>query len=68
MEVLTVLDNCYKCGNCNNEDVTYYCPYKDEIIVKEVTGIKEKIRDGWKKGTKGYEEHRRKTRSEVPEV
>jgi hypothetical protein len=63
-----VLDNCFKCGNCNGEGSTYYCPFKNEIIIVENTQVIEKTRNGWKKGSKEYENHRRKTRTELSEA
>lgn len=63
-----MLDDCFKCGNCGSEDITYYCPFKNEIVVIENVPTIEKTRDGWKKGSKEYENHRRKTRTELSEA
>lgn len=63
-----VVENCYNCGNCKEGNMTYYCLSKNEIVINEnIEVIEKSTRMGWKKGTKEYENHRRKTRSEVSE-
>jgi len=57
--------NCINCGNCKENQTTYYCIAKGDFIIKNDGKPVEKERTGWKKGTKNYEVHRRKSRKEV---
>lgn len=63
-----MVDNCLNCGNCKQGDTAYYCIACNEIIVVEKDEVLEKVRSGWKKGSKEYENHRRKNRTEMSEV
>ncbi|MCR2044993.1 hypothetical protein [Anaerosalibacter massiliensis] len=56
---------CYNCGNCKENNPTYYCIARDEVIINENYIPEEKKRDGWKEGNKSYEFHRRNTRKEM---
>lgn len=56
---------CINCGNCKENQPTYFCLAKNEVVINENYEPEEKSRDGWKKGSKDYEIHRRKTRKEV---
>lgn len=56
---------CINCGNCKENQPTYFCLAKNEVVINENYVPEEKFRDGWKKGSKDYEIHRRKTRKEV---
>lgn len=56
---------CYDCGNCKENNPTYYCIAKDKVIINENYKPEEKKRNGWKKGNKEYEIHRRNTRKEI---
>lgn len=52
--------DCLGCGNCKEEQVTYYCPARNEFIINEKIQPKEKIRTtSWKKGIPQYEKNRR---------
>lgn len=55
---------CIKCGNCEQDDLTYFCIDKNDIVIKEniENEVVEKPRVGWKKGDKEYETHRRNSR------
>ncbi|WP_026893736.1 hypothetical protein [Clostridiisalibacter paucivorans] len=57
--------NCLNCGNCKENQPTYYCLAKDEIVVNSNYKPGEKIRSGWKKGSKSYEIRRKTLRKEV---
>ena len=56
--------SCLDCGNCKQGDTIYYCPDKNDFVVKdEKTAIeKQKAYQGWKKGSPDYEKHRRQIR------
>lgn len=56
---------CFNCGNCKENQPTYYCIAKGEVVINENYVPADKERDGWKKGSKDYEIHRRKSRKEV---
>lgn len=57
---------CFKCKNCEMEDDTYFCPMKNDFVVKEMKSIViEKPKLKWKKGDPEYENHRRKSRKEL---
>jgi hypothetical protein len=56
---------CLNCGNCKENQPTYYCLARDEVVINKNYKPKEKSRTGWKKGNKDYENHRRKTRQEA---
>ena len=57
---------CMNCGNCkDSSQQTYYCLAKGEFVINENYKPQEKLRLGWKKGTKSYENHRRQSRKEV---
>ncbi len=55
---------CLNCGNCKENQQTYYCLAKNEIIINKNYVPKEKKRSGWKKGSTKYENHRRNTKKE----
>ncbi|SHH67045.1 MULTISPECIES: hypothetical protein [Sporanaerobacter] len=57
--------DCLNCGNCKENQPTYYCLARNEVVINENYVPEDKERTGWKKGTKNYEIHRRKTRKEV---
>ncbi len=56
---------CLNCGNCKQNQRTYYCLARNEIIVNENYVPEEKTRTGWKKGSKEYENRRRILRKEI---
>ncbi|HOJ12480.1 MAG TPA: hypothetical protein PK733_18100 [Clostridiales bacterium] len=58
---------CFKCGNCKNGSMAYFCPMKNDFIMNEEakSTVIEKSRSGWKKGQPDYETHRRKNKKEV---
>lgn len=56
---------CLKCGNCKENSSTYYCLARGEFVINENYQPTEKVRTGWKKGSKNYEIHRRKYKKEV---
>lgn len=55
------------CGNYKEDEPTYYCIAKNEVLINPNYKPNEKSRDGWKKGTVNYETHRRQTRQETDE-
>lgn len=56
---------CLHCGNCSQDQITYYCAARNEFVIKENNLITEKIRtSGWKKGDPRYETRRRSYRGE----
>jgi hypothetical protein len=60
---------CINCENCKQNQPTYYCFARNEIVVNTGYMCKnEKTRTGWKKGHPGYETHRRKLRKSEIEV
>ncbi|WP_313756321.1 hypothetical protein [Tissierella sp.] len=56
--------DCLSCGNCKENQPTYYCLMKNEVVINENYRPGEKSRTGWKKGNTDYEKHRRQ-RKEV---
>ena len=57
--------DCLNCGNCKENQPTYYCLARNQVVVNENYKPEEKSRTGWKKGSKKYESHRRQSRKEV---
>lgn len=57
--------DCFECGNCKENQPTYYCLAKNEVIINKNYQPSKKSRAGWKKGNKNYESHRRQWRKEV---
>ena len=57
--------DCIKCGNCKENQPTYYCIAKGDFVINSKYEPIEKSRSGWKKGMQNYEVHRRKSRKEV---
>ena len=57
--------DCLNCGNCEENQPTYYCLAKNQVVINENYKPEEKSRAGWKKGSKNYESHRRQSRKEV---
>lgn len=59
------MEECFHCGNCKMEDLTYYCAARNEFVVKEGNVFeKSKCSSGWKKGKPEYEKRRRKVRQD----
>ncbi|MFZ5969531.1 MAG: hypothetical protein ACOYVK_20420 [Bacillota bacterium] len=61
--------SCFNCQNCKQGLHAYFCLDKNDFVInesqnEELTAI-ERVRSGWKKGSKNYEIHRRKSRKEV---
>jgi hypothetical protein len=56
---------CLDCGNCKTGSAAFYCLKENEFVLKENLPVKEKVRNGWKKGYPEYETQRRKNRKEV---
>lgn len=56
---------CFNCGNCKENQPTYYCLAKNEVVINPNYVPEDKGRANWKKGSKNYEIHRRKARSET---
>lgn len=57
--------NCLSCENCKENQPTYYCLAKDEVVINENYKPEEKLRSGWKKGSTDYEKHRRTCKKEI---
>ena len=57
--------NCLGCGNCHEDQPTYFCLAKDEVVINKKIKPVEKTRTGWKKGSSNYESHRRQQRKDV---
>ncbi len=60
--------SCFNCNNCKQGASTYYCLDKNDFVIckpHNVESLETKLRSGWKKGSKNYESHRRKSRKEV---
>lgn len=55
---------CYNCGNCKENNPTYYCLSKGEIIINKNYVPEKRQRTGWKKGNKNYEKRRRNLRKD----
>ncbi|WP_425446595.1 hypothetical protein [Dethiothermospora halolimnae] len=56
---------CIQCGNCKENQPTYYCVKKSDFVINENFKPEKKDRSGWKKGSKNYEIHRRISRKEI---
>jgi len=56
--------DCFDCGNCKQNEAMYFCPAKNDFVIGEKYSVvqKDKVYQGWKKGTPEYEKHRRKVR------
>jgi hypothetical protein len=60
---------CLDCGNCRKGDALFYCTAKNEFIANEVSIVREKSRERWRKGDPGYEQHRRQLRKDkIPQT
>jgi len=57
--------NCINCENCKQGMATYFCLAKNDFVISNDIKTVEKVRSGWKKGSKEYEVHRRKIKQEV---
>ncbi|WFA09502.1 hypothetical protein [Tissierella sp. Yu-01] len=57
--------DCLSCGNCKEEQSTYFCLAKNEVVINQNQKPVEKKRTGWKKGSSNYESHRRQFKKEV---
>ncbi len=57
--------DCLNCGNCKENQATYYCLAKQDFVINNSYQPYEKSRTGWKKGSKNYEVHRRKSKKEI---
>ncbi|MBU5427199.1 hypothetical protein KQI41_12310 [Tissierella pigra] len=51
--------DCLNCGNCKENQPTYYCLMENQVVINENYKREEKCRTGWKKGSTDYEKHRR---------
>ncbi len=63
--------SCLDCKNCKQGTSAYFCPDKNDFVIHEVHSeekMDHKVRSGWKKGNKNYENHRRKSRKETAEL
>ena len=60
---------CINCGNCKQNQPTYYCFAKEQIVINNgyIPDLKEE-RSGWKKGNPKYETHRRKQKKSEAEI
>ena len=58
---------CIKCGNCEAETNVFYCPARNEFVIKEDVVVRERVTQ-WKKGDPGYEYHRRRLRKEKEDL
>lgn len=57
--------DCIDCGNCKENEKTYYCVKEDAVIINENYVLEEvSSNTPWKKGTKEYEKHRKLFRPE----
>lgn len=56
--------DCLNCGNCKENQPTYYCLAKNEVLINKNYKPEKRVRTGWKKGSKNYESYRRKSRKE----
>lgn len=59
--------DCLNCGNCKDNQPTYYCLMKSEVVINGNYKPGERHRTGWKKGTADYEKHRRLYKKEIDE-
>lgn len=41
--------DCFNCGNCKENQLTYYCLARNEVVLNMDYKAKEKTRTGWKK-------------------
>lgn len=57
--------NCINCENCKQNVKAYFCSAKNDFVINTTPTEVEKVRTGWKKGDKEYENRRRKLRKEV---
>ncbi|AOT72771.1 hypothetical protein Gferi_26365 [Geosporobacter ferrireducens] len=60
--------SCFNCQNCKQGSPAYFCLEKNDFVINESQNsqaLEDKIRGGWKKGSKNYEIHRRKLRKEI---
>ncbi len=56
--------NCFQCGNCEAGKRMYYCPAKNEFVIREVqVEERKRVSKGWKKGSPAYEKRRRDLRA-----
>jgi len=51
-------------GIAGKNEAMYYCPAKNDFLIREKPAVveREKLYQGWKKGTPEYEKRRRKIR------
>lgn len=62
---------CFDCGNCRQEEATYYCTAQNRFIIKEQQVVIERdksVPSNWKKGGPDYELRRRKVRQERGDI
>ncbi|MCL6588621.1 MAG: hypothetical protein K6U80_01570 [Firmicutes bacterium] len=60
---------CLDCGNCRKGAPLFYCTGRNEFIATETAVVREKTKNGWRKGDPRYEEHRRQIRKEkIPQT
>jgi hypothetical protein len=57
--------DCLNCGNCKENQSTYFCLAKNEVIINQNLEPMQKVRMGWKKGSSNYENRRRQIKKEV---
>ena len=57
--------DCINCGNCRENQATYYCLAKGDFVINDNYKPDKKSRTGWKKGSRNYEVHRRKSKKEI---
>ncbi|NMB26888.1 MAG: hypothetical protein GX987_02400 [Tissierellia bacterium] len=57
--------DCLNCGNCKENQPTYYCLAKNEVLINKNYKPEKRVRTGWKKGSKNYEYYRRQSRKEI---
>ncbi len=55
--------SCLDCGNCKEDKDVFFCPAKNEFVIREKTIVRER-ETRWKKGDPKYEFHRRQQRKE----
>lgn len=56
------------CGNYKENEPTYYCIAKNQVLINNNYKPSEKTRTGWKKGTLNYEKHRRLIRQDIEDI
>lgn len=54
---------CLECGNCSNEEKVFYCPARNDFVIREDIVVRERTSQ-WKKGDPRYEYHRRRLRKD----